>query len=138
LTRDEYNLKNEDIYGTKPNVMKDTIRTKRTTNPLAPEYKLSEVEQRPITPPKFLKDNIMINDIDGARPKKQAVYATREFMDNKDIDGAHPKKNRLRTTKYDNIDYSDLRKEEFHTKRVVNPLNPEYNLKDYAGYCLIS
>jgi len=55
-------------------------------------------------------------------------------MDNKDIDGAHPKKFKPRNTKYEYIDYSDLTKEEFHTKRVVNPLNPVYNIKDYAGY----
>jgi len=54
-------------------------------------------------------------------------------MDNKDIEGAHAKKYKPRNTKYENIDYSDLRKEEFHTKRVVDPLNPQYNLKDYAG-----
>ena len=55
-------------------------------------------------------------------------------MDNKDIDGAHPKKFKPRNTKYEYIDYSDLTKEEFHTKRAVDPLNPVYNLKDYAGY----
>ena len=76
----------------------------------------------------------MKQDIDGAKPKKQPVYATREFMDNKDIDGAHPKKFKPRNTKYEYIDYSDLTKEEFHTKRAVDPLNPVYNLKDYAGY----
>ena len=31
-------------------------------------------------------------DIDGSKPKKQAVWATRELMDNKDIECAHPKK----------------------------------------------
>lgn len=76
--------------------MKDTIKTKRITNPLMPEYKLSVIDKRPYTPPKFMRDNIAINDIDGSRPKKQAVYATREFMDNKDIEGAHAKKYKVK------------------------------------------
>lgn len=85
-------MKTEDLLDAKPNVMRSTIRTKRTTNPLAPNYQLSKVEYRPYTPPKFIRDSIGINDVDGARPKKQANYATRNFMDNKDIEGAHPKK----------------------------------------------
>jgi hypothetical protein len=38
--------------------------------------------------------------------------------------------------KFDNIDYSDLTKEEFHTKRLVDPLNPVYDIRDYAGYSI--
>ena len=30
-----------------------------------------------------------------------------------------------------------MRKEEFHTKRVVNPLNPIYDIRDYPGYSFI-
>ncbi|MDR3549756.1 MAG: hypothetical protein P4M11_16030 [Candidatus Pacebacteria bacterium] len=63
LEKPEYNLKTEDIRGTKPNVMKDTIRTNRVTNPLAPDYKLPAVEPRPATPPKFLRDQIKIDVI---------------------------------------------------------------------------
>lgn len=60
LVKEEYNMRTDDIQGTHPNVMKDTIRTKRVTNPLDPQYVLSNVEQRPPTPPKFLRDNINI------------------------------------------------------------------------------
>ena len=62
LVKQEYNLQTADIKGTQPNVMKDTIRTNRATNPLAPEYKLPAVEPRPPTPPKFLRDSIR-NDV---------------------------------------------------------------------------
>ena len=63
-------------------------------------------------------------------------------MDISDIDGSRPKKFKVtlcaktqpRNTKYEYIDYSDLRKEEFHTNRVVDPLNPLYDIRDYSGY----
>lgn len=61
MERPEYNLETRDIEGTRPNVAKDAIRTKRVTNPLDPKYKLAEVEQRPATPPKFLRDAISID-----------------------------------------------------------------------------
>ena len=62
LIKPEYNLTTSDIKGTQPNVMKDTIRTLRATNPLVPEYKLAAVEPRPPTPPKFLRDSFR-NDV---------------------------------------------------------------------------
>lgn len=61
LEKPENNLRTDDIKGTKPNAMIDTIRTKRSTNPLMPEYKLPVVEPRPPTPPKFLRDSIKID-----------------------------------------------------------------------------
>jgi len=33
------------------------------------------VEQRPITPPKFIRDHMDVNDVDGARPKKVKYLA---------------------------------------------------------------
>lgn len=41
--------------------MKDTIVTKRNTNPLVPNYKFSLVEMNPPTPPKFVKDSMEID-----------------------------------------------------------------------------
>ena len=61
LEKPEYSLVTDDIKGTKPNVMKDTIRTNRVSNPLVPDYKLPVVEQRPPTPPKFIRDTIGID-----------------------------------------------------------------------------
>jgi len=61
LNRPEYNLETSDIEGTKPNAARDTMRTKRVTDPLDPKYKLPIVEQRPPTPPKFLRDAISID-----------------------------------------------------------------------------
>jgi hypothetical protein len=41
---------------------------------------LSEVEYRPPTPPKFIRDGITNDDIEGARSKKVKYYETRDIM----------------------------------------------------------
>jgi uncharacterized protein YxjI len=47
------------------------------------------VEQRPFTPPRFMRDQMEIDDIDGARPKKvkQNDIKTRESLKISDIEG---------------------------------------------------
>lgn len=54
-----YDLRNEDIQGSKPQSHK-FVTTRSPTNPLNPEYKLAQVEIRVATPPKFIRDNIDI------------------------------------------------------------------------------
>jgi hypothetical protein len=49
----------------------------RSHDPLNPNYQLSKVEIRPPTPPKFIRDNIHHDDIDGSKPKKPTYYETR-------------------------------------------------------------
>lgn len=51
-------MQTNDIPGTQPNVMRETIQTKRIINPLAPQYQLSKVEERSPTPPKFIRDSM--------------------------------------------------------------------------------
>lgn len=63
-----------------------------------PVYKLPEVEFRPVTPPKFIRNQIDNADIDGAHPKKTKYFETRNLMDVKDIDGAKAKKVYVRHT----------------------------------------
>jgi len=97
LNKPEYNLTNADIEKSKPNYIKFST-TRLASNPLNPVYKLSEVEYRPPTPPKFIRDQISNQDIDGAHPKKAKYYETRNLMDVKDIDGAKAKQIYVRTT----------------------------------------
>jgi hypothetical protein len=40
------------------------------SNPLNSQYELAKVETRPLTPPKFIRDQMSIDDIEGARSKK--------------------------------------------------------------------
>ena len=54
---------------------------------------MSQVEKRPITPPRYLKDPLEINDIEGSRPKKHKVieFETRDTMKIDDIEGTKAK-----------------------------------------------
>lgn len=86
---------------------------------------------RPITPPKFIRDAISHDDIDGSKPKKQAYYQTRSIMEISDIDGSKPKNlTHNRQANYTNMDYRDVTHADFKTKRSTNPLNPEYVHRD--------
>jgi hypothetical protein len=125
LNKPEYNLTNDDIEKSKPNFTKFTT-TRPPTNPLNPVYKLPEVEYRPPTPPKFIRDQITNEDIDGAKPKKTKYYETRNIMNVGDIDGTKGKKTYVRQTSYDSFNYNDITKTRFITQRSVNPLSPTY------------
>lgn len=98
-------------------------------NPLNPQYSLPKVEMRPITPPKFIRDNIGHDDIEGSKPKKQSYYKTRDIMQVEDIHGSKPRNlTKNRGTSLSNIDYRDVTHTEFKTKRHCNPLNPTYKV----------
>lgn len=137
LNKPETNLNSKDVDGASPNCVKfKSIRN--SGSPLNPQYNLSKVEQRPITPPKFIRDHMDVNDIEGARPTKVKVIekAMRETMKIDDIGGTTSKvlhKPRARSPGYNNYDYSDITKAQFVSQRVVNPLNPTYKARDENG-----
>jgi hypothetical protein len=43
------------------------------------------------------------------------------------------KKVYVRTTEYDSFSYADITKNKFASSRSVNPLNPQYMVKDDTG-----
>lgn len=112
LNKPEYNLSNADIEKSKPNYIKFST-TRPPCNPLDPVYKLPEVEFRPPTPPKFIRDNIDNKDIDGAKPKKPKYYETRDILNVNDIDGTKVKETYVRKTAYDSFNYNDITKVRF-------------------------
>jgi hypothetical protein len=63
------------------------------TNPLNPVYALPTVEVRPITPPKFIRDQMDVSDIAGARPKRDWHVDAKTKQTNKidDIEGTRAK-----------------------------------------------
>ena len=86
LYKDETNLKTQDISGAAPQIVK--FQSKRQGNdPLNPSYKLSHVEVRPATPPKFIRDAMCISDIDKSKPRPDAMAGrpTRDVMKIDDI-----------------------------------------------------
>lgn len=83
---------------------------------------------RPVTPPKFLRDNINHDDIEGSKPKKQTYFETRDIMSKK----VESPRNLTHTRKasYSNMDYRDVTHAEFKTTRHTNPLDPTYKTRD--------
>jgi hypothetical protein len=132
LNKPEYNLSSKDIHWASPQINRNFITT-RVTNPLEPTYQLSKVE--PIEPivPKFIRDNINVDGVEGAKPKKYFQWETRQTFDNSSIKGSSPKKTYVRSTAFNNIDYSDVTRDKFKTKRCVNPLDPVYEVKYKNG-----
>ena len=90
LNKPEYNLSNADIPFSKPQCQRFHT-TRPPSNPLDPQYKLQHVEYIPPTPPKFIRDQISKEDIEGAKPKVKRYYETRDILSVKDIDGAKVK-----------------------------------------------
>ena len=78
----------------------------RNCDPQNPSYNLARVEAKPVTPPKFIRDHISNDDIEGAKPKKVAHYQTRNIMEIGDIAGAAVKKPLHRNSHYSYMDYS--------------------------------
>lgn len=69
-----------------------------------------------MTPPKFIRDQIANDDIDGAKPVKKRHYETRDILSVSDIDGAKTKGVYQRTrTQYDGFNYHDVTKKQFAT-----------------------
>ena len=124
LNKPEYNLSNDDLPKSKPQFQK--FQTKRAVNPLNPQYELPKTEMVPPDEPKFIRDNIANDDIDGAKPRKAKYFKTRETMKVDDIAGTKPKPAPKRSTSFNSFDYSDVTKNFFVSKRTTNPLNPSY------------
>lgn len=107
-------------------------------NPLNPTYKVAEVEKRAITPPRYMRDQMEIGDIEGAKPKKNKLEGikTREANKIDDIEGTkalprHAPRNN--SGGYNVYDYSDITKQQFVSSRISNPLNPSYTIRDEDG-----
>lgn len=133
LNRPEYNLQNSDIDGSVPQCVK--FKTLRGAfNPLEPKYKLPKYEEIQPEIPKFVRDNIKIDDIDGAHPKRYFKWKTRSNFILDEIEGSKPRKPKIRNfSSYSNFDYSDVTNFKFATKRCLDPLDPVYELKYKNG-----
>ena len=129
-----YSLSNKDIEGSHPKLFK--LNIKRCTNPLNPNYNLPKADKKSLdlnkddnepNKLKFIRDNINIDDIEGTKPKKLINLFLRNSLNIDDIKGSSPTQRYVRKTKYDNIDYSDIKKIKQGRNRDVNPLSPIYN-----------
>lgn len=70
LNKPHYAESNADLPGSKPDCVK--FKTKREpANPLMPAYKLQSFKVQPPPPPKFIRDGMSVEGIEGAKPKKE-------------------------------------------------------------------
>ncbi len=108
------------------------------SNPLNSQYELAKVETRPLIPHKFIRDQMSIDDIEGARSKKDQhnTAKTKEINKIDDIERTRarqrhsPRKNSTGCTSYD---YTDVTRAHFMLKRSVNPLYPTHTVRDKDG-----
>lgn len=103
-----------------------------------PNYKLAQVEVRPATPPKFIRDAMSIDDIDKTKPKTDVMAGrpTRDVLKIDDIQGtrAQPRhRARQNSNGFNQYDYTDVTKQERKSKRCSNPLDPTYTVADEGG-----
>ena len=136
LYKEETNLRASDIEGAAPNINKFKS-TRQGNDPLNPSYQLSKVEVRPVTPPKFIRDAMNIDDIDKSKPKADTMAGrkTRDVMAIDDIAGTRAtQRHKARpSSNFNAIDYSDVTKMERKSKRCSNPLDPTYTHTDDNG-----
>ena len=125
INKISYNLTNDDIEFSKPQCVKNV--TTRHTNPLQPKYTLKNPEILPVTPSKFIRDSMEINDIRGSRPKKigNEKHLFKEPIIKDIIKDSWPRKPYIRKSKYEYLDYRDVTKQTIR-HRNTNPLRPLY------------
>lgn len=110
--------------------------TRQGNDPLNPHYQLPKVEFRQVTPPKFIRDAMDIDDIDKTRPNKGPTQPMRDILKIDDIEGTRARmrhRSRDRSAGYNAIDYGDVTKVENKFTRCSNPLDPVYNIYDEDG-----
>jgi hypothetical protein len=123
LDKPRYNLTNDDIEGSKPDIVKFKS-TRPPCNPLNPKYKLQVVEFVPPEVPKFIRDHMEIDDIQGVRSKPQPEATGRDPLKVIDIPGAKYMGPYVRKEAHDSHSYKDVTSKHWETKRCTNPLDP--------------
>ena len=137
LFKKETNMLTEDLKGAKPQVVK--FQSKRLYNdPLNPDYKIPEVQARPPTPPRFIRNAMLIDDIIGskAKPDEMAGRKTKDVLKIDDIMGTRAEmrhRPRQRSGGYTIYDYNDVTKCVRRSMRCSNPLDPIYPHIDESG-----
>ncbi|KAH7431365.1 hypothetical protein KP509_08G044800 [Ceratopteris richardii] len=86
-----HNLTTEDIKGARPNPKNMKLgNAARGTNPLDPAYKLPSCKVSPPFEPKFIRDNLNVDDIAGARSQHRVRFAVDHSASREVIEGSFP------------------------------------------------
>lgn len=78
----------DDIDGTRHAIRDRMMKTNRHVDPLNPQYQLPTAMPEDSPVPKFIRDNMDVNDIDGAKAKAPKKFQVRDTMSTSDIVGA--------------------------------------------------
>lgn len=130
----------DDIEGARAKIRDKFLFTKRSVDPLNPQYSLPTFTPAEPYEPKFLRDSVRVDDIDGAMTKAPINFKGRETMNTSDIEGAQacwrPRHSRVRleAPPQDNLDVNDISRRTHrhidHTSRVTDVLDPVYRLNE--------
>ena len=82
------NLNVSDIDGASVLIKDKFLHTKRHEDPLQPNYKLPSCKVVPPPEPRFIKDTMAVDDIDGTRSSVKTVYQGRDTLKIDDIEGS--------------------------------------------------
>lgn len=126
-------LEIDDIEGTRARVTEKMHLTNRRVNPLEPHYTLPSAIAEPEPLPKFLRDSMSVQDIDGAQIKNRTLSTIRDTMNTLDIDGAQaswrPIHRRIRNESpaHDIMSVGiDVKKKVRLSNRGTDPVAPSY------------
>ena len=110
LDKPEYNLTNKDIKGSEPCVNSfKSVRAEEPSNPLNPKYKLQSFEYVEPQPNKFIRDQMVIDDIKGTRSKPPTNKPVKDIMNIRDIECTQSReRTKHRSGSYSNMDYRDV------------------------------
>lgn len=103
------------------------------TNPLNPAYKLPYAEPITVSPPKFIRDQIDISDIDGTRPNPKYIKPRKQDIYT-EVQGSKPKVLFIPRDHVDILDVKDINEfRQFKSTRITDILNPVYVLPNEDG-----
>jgi len=129
-------LEIDDIDGTRFFIRNRFFRTQRKIDPLQPNYNLpSYIPAEPVEP-KFIRDTLYHDDVDGSRTKPPRPFQPRDTMGVNDIEGAQvnwkPRNERVRSEgpptdimAIEGVNTRNIRHQD-RSSRLVNTLNPVY------------
>ena len=122
---------NDDIRRCRPRA-KHFMTNRPPTDPLNPVYDMpSELPLEPYEP-KFIRDSMNVDDIRGTKPRIKIKDLKKAHPTNYVDDIVEKEKNKKfeRTTVLDSLNVEDINnKTRFRSKRVTNPLAPEYQFR---------
>jgi hypothetical protein len=100
----------DDIEGSKPRVFRHLPHSTRMLNPVDPQYHLPSKPPEPVDVPRFIRDSMYNDDVDGAHPTSyKSDKPPRDIMRIDDIPGTRPVRQiRELSRRFDSLNVQDI------------------------------